>query len=319
MVDNKEFEQLKKVARQVSEQLKKDNMSPPEIGLLGALLVLENRNSYWRLLELSKESVSILGMVEEFLTQFPGSIKGIKRTDGSEIIVITSSWEICVKPIQEETFICLNTKSWEWIKTIEDDGQFTYTKIKEIARRFSKNDIDSLQGIYYKSGLNILRSANLIEVEIDDFDIWSIPVNDEMINEYIIRLCYTNPEWIKSRENEIENLSDKDGDKIRKLWYSPAEPPLKSDEVYKREHPELKICGNCGNLYIHHIFEDEVYCYQETNGDIFTREPNNEILMDFIENENPDMYKKCLDLWYSRGISSNTLNKEFFNLLNPNT
>ena len=58
------------------------------------------------------------------------------------------------------------------------------------------------------------------------------------------------------------------------------------------------ICGNCRNKYKDHYFEfNRIFCFKDTTGDIFTREPSNLVLIDFIEERHPSSYKKYIKEW----------------------
>ena len=57
------------------------------------------------------------------------------------------------------------------------------------------------------------------------------------------------------------------------------------------------ICGNCGNPLSKHYHEDEEYCNKLTNGDIFTDDPNEIILIEFIKKKHPRLYKLLLKDW----------------------
>ena len=45
------------------------------------------------------------------------------------------------------------------------------------------------------------------------------------------------------------------------------------------------VCGNCGKPLSAHHREDEDYCFHDTNGDIFTDEPQDWMVMDMIDDE----------------------------------
>lgn len=58
-----------------------------------------------------------------------------------------------------------------------------------------------------------------------------------------------------------------------------------------------KICGNCGNPYSKHYFEEEIFCNDFTNGDVFTDEPQDYILISFIEENYNWVYKLMVYFW----------------------
>ncbi|WP_299116962.1 hypothetical protein [uncultured Winogradskyella sp.] len=57
------------------------------------------------------------------------------------------------------------------------------------------------------------------------------------------------------------------------------------------------ICGNCSKPYSEHYFEDEIYCFTNTNGDIFTDEPNDKVIFDMILENYPNLYEAFVFKW----------------------
>ena len=57
------------------------------------------------------------------------------------------------------------------------------------------------------------------------------------------------------------------------------------------------ICGCCDKEYGNHYFENEVYCFENTTGDIFTDEPNQLIIFDMMHEKNPELYEQCVSEW----------------------
>lgn len=62
------------------------------------------------------------------------------------------------------------------------------------------------------------------------------------------------------------------------------------------------VCGNCGKPYGQHYFEkygseDRVYCFTDTNGDIFTDTPSDDKIFNMILDDNPDIYDQYLTRW----------------------
>ena len=67
------------------------------------------------------------------------------------------------------------------------------------------------------------------------------------------------------------------------------------------------ICGNCGKPYNDHYFEDRVYCYQHTTGDIYTEEPNDDCVVALIP---PSVWKSYVDQWKRENGHSKTNSRE---------
>lgn len=44
------------------------------------------------------------------------------------------------------------------------------------------------------------------------------------------------------------------------------------------------ICAHCGSPLSKHYHEDEIYCFENTNGDTFSDEPDAETIGQWIEN-----------------------------------
>ena len=57
------------------------------------------------------------------------------------------------------------------------------------------------------------------------------------------------------------------------------------------------ICGNCGQPLSKHYHEDDEYCYDNTNGDVFTDEPSDCILLSFIERKHTWLHKQFIHNW----------------------
>ena len=57
------------------------------------------------------------------------------------------------------------------------------------------------------------------------------------------------------------------------------------------------ICGNCGNRWDEHYHEDEVYCNDETTGDVFTDEPSDDILMAWIREKHTSFVSDEIAMW----------------------
>ena len=57
------------------------------------------------------------------------------------------------------------------------------------------------------------------------------------------------------------------------------------------------ICGNCGKVLSEHYHEDKIYCFENTNGDIFTDEPDDMEIINFIKENNEDLYNMLVEEW----------------------
>lgn len=57
------------------------------------------------------------------------------------------------------------------------------------------------------------------------------------------------------------------------------------------------VCGNCGNKRSVHYHEDRIYCFDHTNGDVFTDEPSDAILVGWIEYAHTDTHKMLVNDW----------------------
>ena len=63
------------------------------------------------------------------------------------------------------------------------------------------------------------------------------------------------------------------------------------------------ICGNCGKPLHEHYFEDEVYCYLDTNGDIYTDDPREDFVTALIP---PSVWEGYVDQWKRENGHSKT-------------
>ena len=61
--------------------------------------------------------------------------------------------------------------------------------------------------------------------------------------------------------------------------------------------PCSAICGHCGRRRDQHFFEDEIYCFEHTNGDLWTDEPGWENIGAMIESEYPVLWKEMVAKW----------------------
>lgn len=60
------------------------------------------------------------------------------------------------------------------------------------------------------------------------------------------------------------------------------------------------ICGGCGKKFSKHYHEDEDYCFSHTNGDIFTDEPHDTHLVNFIRNWKPEFIEAAIEAWRAK-------------------
>ena len=57
------------------------------------------------------------------------------------------------------------------------------------------------------------------------------------------------------------------------------------------------ICGNCQKPLSKHFHETVEYCYSHTNGDIYTEEPDEQMIANRVVDENPEIYDACVAKW----------------------
>lgn len=63
------------------------------------------------------------------------------------------------------------------------------------------------------------------------------------------------------------------------------------------------VCGNCGNPLTQHYVESHpregqrIYCNTFTNGDLFTSEPQESVIMDMLVDQHPDIYDGLINKW----------------------
>ena len=57
------------------------------------------------------------------------------------------------------------------------------------------------------------------------------------------------------------------------------------------------ICGHCGKRRDEHFAEDEIYCFKDTTGDLWTDEPGWENIGIMIEAEYPRLWKEMVAKW----------------------
>lgn len=57
------------------------------------------------------------------------------------------------------------------------------------------------------------------------------------------------------------------------------------------------ICGHCGKPRSMHWVEDQTYCFENTNGDLFTNEPSDETMAHFIQARDPSAFDFLVKEW----------------------
>jgi hypothetical protein len=67
-------------------------------------------------------------------------------------------------------------------------------------------------------------------------------------------------------------------------------------------------CGNCGKQYSNHYHEDEIYCFEHTNGDVFSSEPSQGEICTYMATYYSDLYEKIIENWK---IENGHLDKHF--------
>lgn len=65
----------------------------------------------------------------------------------------------------------------------------------------------------------------------------------------------------------------------------------------ERKTNSQAVCGNCGNLYKNHYFEDRIYCYDDTNGDVWDDHPSDADIVCWLESNYPDIHQKIISEW----------------------
>ena len=85
----------------------------------------------------------------------------------------------------------------------------------------------------------------------------------------------------------------------------PVEPTPDSKWVRVEDRlPELEsgtgknpICGNCEKRKVDHYFESEIYCFENTTGDIFTDEPREDLITNMMVGLYPEIYTQLVSHW----------------------
>ena len=57
------------------------------------------------------------------------------------------------------------------------------------------------------------------------------------------------------------------------------------------------ICGRCEQPLSRHYHEDDDYCYANTNGDVFTDEPHDHIVLGLFEKAYPSAREELVRQW----------------------
>jgi len=61
--------------------------------------------------------------------------------------------------------------------------------------------------------------------------------------------------------------------------------------------PPNAICGHCGQERRKHFFEDQVYCFRDTSGDLWSDEPSHEDIGHHVEAVYPELWTKIIKEW----------------------
>lgn len=65
---------------------------------------------------------------------------------------------------------------------------------------------------------------------------------------------------------------------------------------YREELTKNPICGNCGKpLRTHWQNPHNIYCYEHTNGDIFTDEPSEDFIIQEIVKRYQELYPNIME------------------------
>ena len=56
-------------------------------------------------------------------------------------------------------------------------------------------------------------------------------------------------------------------------------------------------CGHCGKKLSNHYHEDQIYCYHDTTGDLFSAEPTDETIGEMLAERHPDLYLELTKVW----------------------
>jgi hypothetical protein len=57
------------------------------------------------------------------------------------------------------------------------------------------------------------------------------------------------------------------------------------------------VCGHCGRPLSAHYHENEVYCFQDTTGDIYTDEPSDDHMGSFLRYRHAELYAQLVKEW----------------------
>lgn len=57
------------------------------------------------------------------------------------------------------------------------------------------------------------------------------------------------------------------------------------------------ICGNCSHPKSTHYHEDRIYCFKRTNGDVFTDEPQDSVILDAFITQHGCLYDALVNQW----------------------
>lgn len=67
------------------------------------------------------------------------------------------------------------------------------------------------------------------------------------------------------------------------------------------------VCGHCGHRLSAHYHENEIYCFKNTTGDIYTDEPSDDHMGSFLQHRHPNLYAQLVKEWQAEnGHAPNT-------------
>jgi len=57
------------------------------------------------------------------------------------------------------------------------------------------------------------------------------------------------------------------------------------------------ICGHCGRPFSDHDQGDQIYCFDNTNGDLWSDEPHDEAIGALLNRDQPSIYAVLVAQW----------------------
>lgn len=67
--------------------------------------------------------------------------------------------------------------------------------------------------------------------------------------------------------------------------------------MLKNNIKQEAICGNCCKRWDEHYHEELPFCNKITNGDIFTDEPNEHAIYDYLMDKEPSFMAEIVNKW----------------------